>query len=398
MSNSKRRRLAPDRMFVDLPFTMNEKLSVEIHAKRVNEADMSSYVVEINARTEGIFTATISPEDVANFSEFGSIKLRLKTMYGDHVFALLRNSRFRTCELHDSNGSLFATNEKLAPELLKALHRGLLRPLISPESGPPQDPFSGNFSREAPALQIIEINLCFAVCRQLEELNNEKLKQLLFPILKNPEDKIHNSFGLCSAWVTFKQIDKYRNDLRFFNFIEKAASDLNTSSGCLETNQLKEAAYGAWYNQFELDLKQKLKYNIAPLVIRPIFVLMLLPILIRMLSMYFVALSKGNIERQFGNEQHIKNMLWPDFDSADDLESSLSVLYSAYQVNGNDGDMGLIPNNSDFYQIRFLAYNSPFPYPSRVRLSGAPPSHKWIVSVDTQSPVSSQQTVIIDDE
>ena len=91
-------------------------------------------------------------------------------------------------------------------------------------------------------------------------------------------------------------------------------------------------------------------------------------------------------------------MLWPDFDSADDLESSLSVLYSAYQVNGNDGDMGLIPNNSDFYQIRFLAYNSPFPYPSRVGLSGAPPSHKWIVSVDTQSPVSSQQTVIIDDE
>ena len=191
MSNSKRRRLAPNRMFVDLPFSINEKLSVEIHAKRVNEADMSSYVVEINAPTEGIFTATISPEDVANFSEFGSIKLRLKTMYGNHVFALLRNSRFRTCEIHDSNGSLFATNEKLAPELLKALHRGLLRPLISPESGPPQDPFSGNFSREAPALQIIELNLCDATCRQLEQ--RRKLKQFFY-FEKSP-DKIQTGLG-----------------------------------------------------------------------------------------------------------------------------------------------------------------------------------------------------------
>ena len=27
-----------------------------------------------------------------------------------------------------------------------------------------------------------------------------------FPILKNPEDKIHNSFGLCSAWVFLSRL------------------------------------------------------------------------------------------------------------------------------------------------------------------------------------------------
>ena len=168
MSNSKRRRLAPDRMFVDLPFTMNEKLSVEIHAKRVNEADMSSYVVEINARTEGIFYGDYKSEDVANFPSLVLLNSALRRCTAITYLLFCAILAFERASYTIPTGLFFATNEKLAPELLKALHRGLLRPLISPESGPPQDPFSGNFSREAPALQIIEINLCFAVCRQLE--------------------------------------------------------------------------------------------------------------------------------------------------------------------------------------------------------------------------------------
>ena len=412
--NSKKRRIVPSN-FVDLPTAINETLAVDIMAVPTNEREREVYTVEVTGPFDGSpgkFTAKISNRDVENFFKFRSIMLRwvVNDKNMGHALCLMRNTCTNTCEIFDPNGSIEFTNDKLASEFMNAVHKGLLRPLISPAAASPDRPFAVNFvQRELPALQDKERDLSEAALTIIEIVQYSSVPELLTPIFRSKND----TFGFCVAWTAFRQIDEYRNSSRFFIFMDRAIDHMHPKKPELvspETFLFLRAAKNVWFEEFKLALGEELLYSprwenlslaeakeaVTKILeeewVSKTFSLLTVPLFIRMLSVFFVKTNESNLKHT-GNQQNIVNMQWPVWQGPGDLGNCLHTLLLMYKSKTHQG-IGLLPNPRTFERIMYLTGESTFPYPAAT--ADQKPIKQWTVSVDTSRPVQSTKVHIIE--
>ena len=353
-----------------------EKLTTKLKAKAMRQSDTSYCTVNIAGPygKPGKFTADISLGDVENFAKYQSIWLSVRigssVGLGNHAVALMRNAKTGLCEIHDSNGSLANTYPDGAKELIKAIQLGLLRPLISPEPGPPAAPFSVSFPYAEDGPQGNERELCGRATGYLSEGKLKFESRIGKPIFASLLEYLHEDTpGFCVTWALFKIVDNAKNGLRLFNVVEQALLDIEDYQQGYYTvwNYCEQA----WRARFFKETNSKMCKSSDKL-----FQSMFIPIFVRKLADFFVRAAEQGLTLASAEDW------WPTGEDVDisDLIKRISKKDEPVLDFRKEGDP------PEFYYTRGRYLGStyfPFPQPDP---TGNHLSKLWKCSVDTSRP------------
>ena len=382
----KRARVAPPppRLFLDAASSpLVETLTLRITGTRLETDDQTYCGVEIRGPKDGgagIYSAIISSQDALVFRLYKCIDVSLAlgeySHTTGHSICLIWNSRLETCELHDPNGSVENTFPDIAPGLVKAIHRGLLRPLISPELDNPASPFSVSV-QNVYAIQVLEQEMCARAAEKIAQLEEGSLKQKLVAVIPLLDD----NGGFCVGWTLFKQLDNYRNELKFYDHVQKVMQQFDIDNALEHggvANNFIAAAYGIWIDafceQFDLSAGEGAQSEVHDL-----FDYLAVPILLRLLCAYFYHCFSANV-RLGMQVNNIESIVWPHYMTADDdLRSALNTIYE-------HAPGAVLPEPSFLVRVQTIKPN--FLYP------GLPPNERpaqpWRISVDTRAKIGSR--------
>ena len=386
--NKKRNRVFRDAALVEY----DEELTTRVRNLRLSLEDRSSCHVNIIGPPHGYLgtcKAQISDADIENFKRYNAIKVMFfaRGLVDGHALTLIRNANSGECELYDSNGDPSASfGYATACALSRALHRGLLRRLISPEPGEPVAPFSVSIQHQDIAVQINERRCCADALNSLESDETVFKHFLAVGTYNRLLDYLSKKTpGFCETWSTFRLIDNVKTSLKFFNVVNEASRDpLGTPA-----NDLMTTATEVYYRSFckdllNTDIDSDL-YSIDDFMkepwIKTLFVLMVIPIVTRLLANYFVACSEKGLS--FKSDE----LWWPSRDKT--LQNFLQTLLpKGHEYFLIDLNLQASKDILFSYEGAQLLHMNHFPFPATATI-GTKRAMLWECSVDTTKPLSS---------
>lgn len=341
---------------------------------------------------DGEFTALISNNDVANFKKFKSVHIVYNSSPNPkHTLFLTQNQKTKSYDIYDPNGAVeYTLPPKAGGGLIKAVHRGLLHPLISSSGLAPSAPLSISFQSQ-PGLQAIEKVQSDAVVELLgrvvyKEALKLNIRRRLVLYLKNAK-------AFCYSWSLFKVIDNTKASLGFYDLIEGAF----VYNEPRYKHALELAATRKWWEPFKADIQCEPTTARIKDAIETLFRAMALPIFIRTLAYYFYRMSKGG--RHLGDDS--KAWWGQRSSSRETLEFYAEKMIGEitpigfpqpliidYEARHNINDRRIIGYNIGYY-VGFESF--PFPKPS----VAIPQSELklWEFKVDTRKPAETLTTL-----
>ena len=348
--------------------SIQETLQLKLRGYVTDLADTDVCNIMVMGPNEaGTFFLHMSEADLDSFKKFASTTIMLQPMGARvaHALILTYNKQTQSCHIYDPNGRLENTNfpETTIRGFVKAVHRGLLRPLL-------QEPFAVSFQSFSDGLQNREgLNSQILLIKLLDYNYHNWL-----PV--ETKGKLINYLvaegGFCVTWSIFMVVDNCKCNLACYTLIESAFVYKRTESRDV-FNSIVELF---WLKKFCAELGVKYEGK-PPDAVRKLLREMALPLFVRLLAQYF--LDQNAMGTHLGQEQR----WWPDLaeNTSSNVVKNMKTLFGLITPSGPLLDM-----EKKFDTARRKLFKSRFPF-----VHDGTDKKIFAFSVDAENPIERQR-------
>lgn len=275
---------------------VEETLAMKIrgHVTDIPDSDVCNVTVK-GPDHAGTFFLHMSKADLDNFKKFASTTITYFPTgeKAGHALMITHNHKTQAYHIYDPNGAPELTNFSKENLLgfVKAVHRGLLRPLLA-------EPFAVSFQTFFEGIQGNERMRSFNLISRLKgnaynKLLNARMRSKLINYL-TPRG------GFCKTWSTFMVVDNFQTGLVCYSLFEAAFVYNNART----LDVIEHMLTLKWLKKFCHELGVIYEGE-PPKAVKDLLMEMALPIFVRVLAQYFLDQSaKG---AHLGQEQR----WWP---------------------------------------------------------------------------------------
>ena len=394
------------RYFLDTAHNrITETLSLVIQGMRIGKEDETYCAITVHGSLKGtgIMSAEISNVDASNFHKFGVVYVVYKPtreLAGDkkkvwpdsHALFLVRNKRNQSCDLYDPNGTFMVSYPEAAKGIIKAVHRGLLRPLLDQSRFNPETPLSVSFQNQNVGLQLVENRSRASALGLLSLDTYQAVLGMAASRLQNYLSQDHS--GFCVTWAIFRVVDNFDAPITLYNCVEGAFLYKQPEYSV----HFKRVAQNLWFKQFKDDIGQSGDVDShTNHMLLVLFDHMVLSIFTRILALSFVqnATSKQDLTT--------RNLWWPapkrQTETFEDfLKRSIELIwFNTQHPEKSKGVLHVIEDldiNLKFGQMpgfaatRYIPYYH-FPFPPKSKQGKRRTEALWKFEVDLDKPIRS---------
>lgn len=289
-----------------------QTLSVDIDCIALEEPDPSMSRVEVVGPfgENDSFSLAVSQADIDNFERYASTVLIYSPIDEEsHALILTRNSKTKEYELYDPNGSLYDTYPRHALHLKKAVHLGLLRPLIAPDVKSPLNPFSLSFQSSPSGLQNVEKDQTDDI---IYDVRADMYNRLLG---REAKDKLieylEAADGFCYTWAVFKVVDcatAQGSSHGFYSLFEEAY----LTQGQRFRLTIEGFVNRLWLERFIAELLETPAgiHEVARQQAKALLKRLALPLFVRLLAAFFLRKREKGLDLQSAHDW------WPELGSS----------------------------------------------------------------------------------